>query len=227
MSEPTTEADGARTAMMFAYLNGELSADERARFEAMLDGEPKLAAELADWRQLRGELEVRRQQRAPEAGLDAFSRRMRQVRPPRRAGLAAWIEGAMRALYSPMRYAAALLLVVVQAGFIAAMLRDMPAAGPDETGTPATQVRSIDNATTASLRVRFRLDATAREIAAALASAGARIVDGPGQGGFYALRVAEGSPADAIAALRRSAAVDEVVEGPSASAPQADPPRKR
>lgn len=146
MSEPTTEADGARTAMMFAYLNGELSADERARFEAMLDGEPKLAAELADWRQLRGELEVRRQQRAPEAGLDAFSRRMRQVRPPRRAGLAAWIEGVMRALYSPMRYAAALLLVVVQAGFIAAMLRDMPAAGPDEVGTATTQVRSIDNA---------------------------------------------------------------------------------
>lgn len=227
MSEPTTEANGVRTAMMFAYLNGELPADERARFEASLDAEPKLAAELADWRQLRGELEVRRQQRAPEAGLDAFSRQMRVGRPPRKAGLAAWIEGAMRPLYSPMRYAAALLLVVVQAGFIAAMLRDIPAAGPDETGTPTARVRSIENASTAPLRVRFRLDATAREIAAALANAGARIVDGPGQGGFYALRVAEGTPAAAAAALRKSAAVDEIVEGPNPEAPPADPPRKR
>lgn len=227
MSEPTTDANGARTAMMFAYLNGELPPDERARFQAMLDAEPKLAAELADWRQLRGELEARRQQRAPEAGLDAFSRRMRGLRPPRKAGLAAWIEDAMRSLYSPMRYAAALLLVVVQAGFIAAMLRDMPAAGPDETGTPTTQVRSIENASAAALRVRFRLDATAREIAAALTSAGARIVDGPGQGGFYALRVTDGTPATAAAALRQSAAVDETVEGPNPAAPQADPQRKR
>lgn len=227
MSEQTTEANGARTAMMFAYLNGELSADERARFEAMLDGEPKMAAELDDWRQLRGELEVRRQQRAPDAGLDAFSRQMRLSRPPRGAGLAAWLDGAMRALYSPMRYAAALLLVVVQAGFIAAMLRDTPVTGPDESGAPATQVRSIENASTAPLRVRFRLDATAREIAAALTSAGVRIVDGPGQGGFYAIRVVDGSPAAAIAVLRQSAAVDEIVEGPNAGAPQADPPRKR
>lgn len=215
MTDETSHAEEARTAAIFACLDGELSADERARFEATL-GRSGARAELADWRELRSELESRKQQRAPDAGLDAFTRQMRLSRPPRRAGIGELLERWMRPLYSPPRFAAALVLVLVQAGFLAALLTR---SGADElAGDPSTtQVRSIGGPAAASLRVSFRLDATAREIASALSGAGARIVDGPGQGGFYTLRVADKSRGTAIAMLRNSTAVDEIVEGPNAA----------
>lgn len=217
MREDTADTAEARTAAIFAYLNGQLSADERARFEAALDGRSSARAELADWRELREELEMRERERAPEAGLDDFNRQMRLSRPGRRTGIAESLDGWMRALFSPARYAAALLLVLVQAGFLAALLTH---SGTDElAGNPSTtQVRSIGGPGAASLRVSFKLDATAREIASALSSAGVRIVDGPGQGGFYTLRVPDESRSAAIAALRKSTAIDEIVEGPNTAA---------
>ncbi|MBK7664452.1 MAG: hypothetical protein IPJ21_13070 [Sterolibacteriaceae bacterium] len=218
MTEKTTRADEGMTATMFAYLNGDLQADERSRFEAMLAVRSDARAELDDWRELRGELELRKQERAPEAGLDAFTRRMREFSPRRKAGIAEWLERWMRTLYSPPRYAAALLLVVVQAGFLAALLVNSPAdehAGDAST----TQVRSINGATAVSLRARFKPGATAREIAATLSNAGARIADGPGQGGFYTLRVPDKSRDAAITALRNSTVIDELIEGPNTPTP--------
>lgn len=219
MTDNAARPDQSLAETMFAYLNGELPADERARFEAMLSARPDARAELADWQALRRELETRTLERAPEAGLDAFVRRMRAARPQvqarRRSGFADRLERWMRPLYSPAGYAAALLLVVVQAGLLATLLSMSPA---DEFAdqTSQTQVRSINGANAATLRVRFRPDATAREIASTLSTAGARIADGPGQGGFYTLSVAAESRPAAIAALRQSAAIDELIEGPSA-----------
>lgn len=206
---------------MFAYLNDALPADERARFEAMLAARPDLRAELADWQALRGELEMRKQERAPEAGLDAFARRMRASRPQARSGtgIGALIERWVRPLYSPMRYAAALLLVVVQAGVITAMLSE---PGPEQPASDplSTRVRSINGAPAASLRARFKPEATAREIASTLSNVGARIADGPGQGGFYVLSVPAGSRAAAVSALRESRIIDEIVEAPDGAVPK-------
>lgn len=220
MTQQPAHADQGLTEMMFAHLNGDLSAEERTRFEAMLSERPDARGELADWQALRHELEARKQERAPEAGLDAFTSRLRAARPqaqPRRKfRLVESIERWVQSIYSPLGYAAALLLVVVQAGFLAALVSD--SLGGDQAGHPsATQVRSINGPTAAALRVRFRPEATAREIASTLSNAGVRIADGPGQGGFYALNVPAESRDAAIAALRKSAAIDELIEGPNAA----------
>lgn len=226
MSDKTQPAEEDLGPMMFDYLGGGLSADQSARFEAMLEARPELRAECADWQALRHELELRRQERAPEAGLDAFTRRMRAARAPRKAGIGEWIERWIRPLYSPQRFAAALLLVAVQAGFLAALLTQ---SGADEiAGDPATtQVRSIGGPGAVALRVRFRPEATAREIAATLSNAGARIVDGPGQGGFYTLSFAADSRNAALLALRQSSAIDELVEAPNPPSPAAGMPQRR
>ena len=221
MTETAPDTEEGLTATIFAYLNGDLSKQECARFEAMLDARPDARAELADWQDLRRELEIRKQARAPDAGLDAFTRRMRASTPRPKAGIGELLERWMRTLYSPPRYAAALVLVVVQAGFLAALLSRSPTDVPAGDSS-VTQVRSINGSSATALRVRFKPEATAREIAATLSDAGAQMADGPGQGGFYALRIPERSRSVAIASLRKSTAIDEIVEGSPAQARETD-----
>lgn len=209
------------TETIFAYVNGSLSVEARIRFEMLLDSDPAVRAELSDWQDLRRELDVRRQERAPEAGLERITRHMRAGRPQREAGFAELLERWMRNLYSPPRFAAALALVVVQAGSLVALLSN-PRTEDLGVDPSTTQVRSISGSSKATLRVRFRPDATAREIAATLSGAGAQIADGPGQAGFYSLRVPEDSRSVAIAALRQSKVIDEVIEGAIAKTPEPD-----
>lgn len=223
MSDETTNAGSDRAAMIFAYLNGTLSEEDHVRFEAMVGREPALAEEVNDWRNLRHKLAMRRDERAPDAGLAAFSRQLRTSRPRRESGIAKRFEIWMQAVYSPLRYGVALLLVVVQAGFIAANLGDSSNADLEPALSSVNNVRSIGNASTASLRVRFRPDATARAITAALANAGAHIADGPGQGGFYELKLGDASSPSAIDTLRNSAVVDELIEGAKAGASDGRP----
>lgn len=195
------------------YATGRLSPDEAARVERALAADPGLRANLAvaeeEAAETRAVLEALPFPRA-QMREDVLARiRALQPRSPRRAGAAgargglvaralAWLEGL-----GPRNLAwagmAAALLVVLQAGLLAATLLRGPAGGQYTTASQG------DDGQGSFALVSFAPGATIERITTFLGERGASLTDGP-RGGLYRLRLS-GQPLEAAELDRALAAL--------------------
>lgn len=204
------------------YAAGTLSDRERREVEHHLETCAECRAELASIKILRRDLRdaydaepgpssrvkntvlerIKASAGEPVTQIDAFRRR--ELTPPRGGA-------AKRGWSRPLRVpqwasAAALLLIVVQAGFLLRSNFDR-APGPGEVttrGLPAQTTR---------LRAVFDPQASALQIRQVLNSLGGRIVDGPSGEGAYIIELAPGDPktlAAKLKAARSSAALQSL-----------------
>lgn len=184
------------------YETGALSSEESAKVEAWLAEHSEARAQLAH---IRAEIDaaIADNEAVPAPGGGAADRLMARVtadrdrRATRRAAMLVRRLGAWLAALSPeMRgglAAAGIVLMIVQAAVIALMADREPMTY--QTASDAVGVHEGPR-----VIVAFRDDATMAEIGSLLAESGARLVDGPKPGGLYALALAEGADARAVAA---------------------------
>ena len=194
------------------YATGRLSPDEAARVERALAADPGLRAHLAvaeeEAAETRAALEALPFPRT-QVRDDVLARiRALQPRPPRaaaagaRGGLVAralaWLEslGPRNLAWAGM---AAALLVVLQAGLLAATLLRAPAVGQYMTASQG------DDGQGSFALVSFAPGATIERITAFLGERGFSLTDGP-RGGLYRLRLS-GQPLEAAELDRALAAL--------------------
>jgi anti-sigma factor RsiW len=193
------------------YVAGTLSEHERRDVEQHLETCAECRAELASIQVLRRDLRgaydaepgpssrvknivlerIRASSAEPVTKIDALSRR--ELVAPRDQGRK---QGWSRALRVPhWASAAALLLIVVQAGFLLrANFDKVPGAGEVTT-------RALPPQTT-RLRAVFDPQASALQISQVLNSLQARIVDGPTREGAYVIELQPGDPKVLAAKLK-------------------------
>ncbi len=160
---------------------GRLSATEAAELEARLAGDPALAA----WQRLDGAIADSFD--APSPGAFGWARLAREIEAqPVARRFSGWHLAATAA-------AAALAAVLAWQVIVPS------ADAPDGFVTASGETGAAD------LRVSFVPQTTEAEMRAALAAIGARIVDGPGALGLYALDLPEGSDSAAAAETLRAA----------------------
>ncbi|WP_421932342.1 anti-sigma factor family protein [Phenylobacterium sp.] len=203
------------------YVNGTLSAEEHARVESALAVDPELRAELEVVREIaalvrEGGAELTLQAGAAPERLEALTERLGEqvprasdaqvgLRAPltRRSGLGRLLPRPSQAAWKPA-FAAAAVLVVVQAGLLATLTRpetDYGVLSGPETVAPAEPQR---------LLVRLTPGARWAEIKALLASEDLTIVGGP-RGDVIDLAVGDGvKPEDEVRRLRASPLVEFV-----------------
>jgi anti-sigma factor RsiW len=189
------------------YAAGTLAPVEARRVEAALARDPELARSYELVREeLLQTISLNEGLGAPSAAL--FERLLRRIEaePPRAARrswsarVQAWL-AEQRALRSPRALAwagaAALAVIVVQAGFLAHLARDGRGAGFELASGPPGSAEAG-----AVVLVAFADGATAAQIAALLQARNATIIEGPRAGGIFRVR---------LPATLSSAEVDEVV----------------
>jgi anti-sigma factor RsiW len=193
------------------YAAGTLSERERREVENHLEICAECRAELASIQVLRRDLRgaydaepgpssrvkntvlerIRASSAEPVTRIDTFRRRELSP-PPGEGGKRGW----SRPLKVPQwASAAALLLIVVQAGFL---LRSNFERAPGEGGVTT---RALPTQTT-RLRAVFDPQASALQIRQVLDSLGARIVDGPSSEGAYVVELPPGDPKTLAAKLK-------------------------
>ena len=190
------------------YAAGTLAPAEARRVEAALARDPELARRYELVREeLAHTISLNEELGAPSPAL--FERLFQRIeaeapRAPRRlswnARLHAWL-AEQRALRSPRALAwagaAALAVIVVQAGFLVHLARDGRGAGFElASGAPGRADAGP------VVHVAFADGATAAQIAALLATRNATIIEGPRAGGIFRVR---------LPVTLSSAEVDEVV----------------
>jgi predicted anti-sigma-YlaC factor YlaD len=127
---------------------------------------------------------------SPAAPLNAFMARLERERPSARTGL------GRRVRERRLLVGAVAVQALVIAGLVAGLLVRQP---PAEYAT----LSRAPTAAAGTLHVVFDADASLAQVQTALARAGARIVDGPGEAGVYTLATAAGAPpGDALETLR-------------------------
>jgi anti-sigma factor RsiW len=190
------------------YAAGTLAPTEARRVEAALARDPELARSYELVREeLVQAISLNEALGAPSGAL--FERLFQRIeaeapRVPRRlswrARVQAWL-AERRVLHSPRALAwagaAALAVIVVQAGFLAHLARDGSGAGFEVASGP-----SAGAGAGAVVLVAFTDGATAAQIAALLQARNATIIEGPRAGGIFRLR---------LPAALASAEVDEVI----------------
>ncbi len=174
------------------HANGTLSAGERDAVDAHLRGCARCRGELAFLQELRRRVQSQAPSVAPdEIGLKRLLRIARSASPvpPGR-----WLRVAL---------AASIVVIVIQAGFLAALWKSESPIEP--LGGPAPEG--------AVLQVRFESSASEAHIRALLQQHDATLIDGPGALGVYRIRLNGIEPRDragvakALDALRASAGI--------------------
>jgi hypothetical protein len=84
----------------------------------------------------------------------------------------------------------------------------------DDSARPMSAPAASANADAALLQVVFKDQASVAQVRAALAAAGATVVDGPGALGVWRVRVERNAAAAALSALRQQPAVEQAVLAP-------------
>lgn len=211
------------------YANGTLDADQAARIEAALAGDEQLRrafSVVAEDRQ--AVIAAAEAETVPEsiqarflAQLDSEPVPGAPTRAARPAGqgllgrVGAWLAEAV-AGPAPARLgmvaAAAVVVIALQAALIGTML--VGGGGSQTTFTTASGEGPKADAEGPAFLVRFVDTAELGSVSAFLAGEGARLVDGPGDGGLYTVRFAadDGRSRDDLAAvLRDQAALFQLV----------------
>lgn len=192
------------------YVNGTISAADRAWVEGHLAAHPEAAAELRWVQSLRDRIQEGAPDVSPEIGMDRALAKIRgdaRIRAARESiasekakagGLRGWLAGFG---LSP-GLALALAVIAVQAAFLVRMnytLEDQ-----------FSEIRALKRPTaTAAIRVTFRPDAREEEMRLAIAGVGGVLVAGPGSLGDYYVRPDGALPA-AAAKLKAQKAVESV-----------------
>jgi hypothetical protein len=180
------------------YATGRLSESDRRRVAAALASDPALQREYDLVLEERGEvIGVNEALGAPSrqaadrffAALDAEPRAPARRFDPA-ATLARWME-TLRPRTLAWAAAAAVVVILVQAGFIGALVSERQ---PGLYGT-ASVPPAVEERGGTELIVAFQPDAPAAAIAALLGQHKATIVSGPAAGGLYRIRIA-GEPLD-------------------------------
>lgn len=183
------------------YVNGTLDAGERARVDSYLAAHPAARGEVAFQRALRDEVREAVPQPDPRVGLDRILREMKAGEPATGAGLfrrlTNWLDSLSPARMAPA-FAAACMIVVVQAAVLTGLL-----LRPDES-YDTLRGGGIAGAEQALIQVLFRPDTPESQLSALVRQVGARMVDGPGDLGFYKLAVPVDRAEKALGELRAS-----------------------
>jgi hypothetical protein len=159
--------------------------------EQLREVTPAVAAD-AGWHQLLARIDAQpRRQSAPPGWLDKTRSRLR-----------GWWA-------TPVVGFAAAAVLTVQLGAIAWLSRS-----DDDAARPMSAPAATVAADAALLQVVFKDQASVAQVRAALAAAGATVVDGPGALGVWRVRVARNAAAAALTALRQQAAVEQAVLAP-------------
>ena len=197
------DAHQAIQALLPWYLMQTLEADEAERVRAHLADCPRCQAELAFERQLQAAHALPGEASTDvEQGLAAMRQRIRQAPPAHRPAsrwrrlLQGWQAGAPWLRWAVALQCAALL------GLGTALLHTQFAADASYRA-----LGSANPAAAGNLLVRFRPEASERELRQALQDSGARLVDGPTVTGAYLLHVPPAQQAEALRRLRAHAAV--------------------
>jgi len=189
------------------YAAGTLDAAEARRVEAALAGDPELARDYAIVQEELAEtILLNETLGAPSSrAMETLFAKIDAEGAPRRAGSAArrslgiWARGrvaAVRPAVLGWAAAAAVLLLTVQGGFLAALLLER--SGQYETASGAGEARGGEGT---FVLVAFQPGASAADISALLESNKLSIVEGPRAGALYRVRV--GGPGLAPAELDR------------------------
>jgi hypothetical protein len=198
------DAHQAIQALLPWYLMQTLEADEAERVRAHLADCPRCQAELAFERQLQAATALPGEATADvEHGLAALRERIRHATPPAHRPMGRWhrLLRGWQAGAPWLRWAAALQCAALL-GLGTALLHAQFAA---DAGYRA--LGSASPAAAGNLLVRFRPEASERELRQALQDSGARLVDGPTVTGAYLLHVPPAQQAEALRHLRAHAAV--------------------
>lgn len=192
------------------YVNGTISATDRAWVEGHLSAHPEAAAELRWYRSLRDRIHENAPEVSPEIGMDrALSKihgdaRIRAARAQiAKESKGGGIRGWFASLGLSPALALAVAVIAVQAGFMVKMNRDLD--------TQYSEIRSLKQPIqTAAIRVTFKPDAREEEMRLAIASVSGVLVAGPGSLGDYYLRP-EGALPTAVEKLKATRAVESAV----------------
>lgn len=184
------------------YAAGTLSAADTARVEAALAADETLHEELAIVREDQdasfalAEASPRPSARVLDdlmKRVEAEPARLSHVAARARAGFADWL-GEKLALLSPrtLAYAAgaAALALVIQAGVIGSSFIAGPAQFQTASHSPAPGPARVEGT---YVLIGFNADATAGDVTRLLEQVKGTIVEGPRPGGFYRVRIGEGS----------------------------------
>jgi hypothetical protein len=199
-----------------AYVNNTLADDDQAFMDNWMrdesDQHPALRDEMRWLALTREQLRESTPLVAADAGWHQLLARI-ESQPKRAAAPQGWWDGTWSRLRdwwaNPVVGFAVAAVLAVQLGTIAWLSRSdddaaRPMAAP--AATPATD--------TAWLQVVFKDQASVAQVRAALAAAGASVVEGPGALGVWKVQVGRGEAEAALAALRRQAAVEQAVLAP-------------
>lgn len=170
------------------YVNGRISAEDRAWVEAQLAASEDARAELA-WHQSLAESFADQVDELPlTPGLDALQQHLRAERVAQ--AKPSWLMRLLNSLpvmsASPVMALVA-LLVIGQAGVIALLLSKDPAS--TELGAMRSLNRPADQAV-AALQITFANTAVEPDMRRLLLRIGGRVIDGPDQFGAYIVTVA-------------------------------------
>jgi hypothetical protein len=160
--------------------------------EQLREATPAVAAD-AGWHQLLARIDAQpRRQSAPPQGW--FEKN--------RSRLSGWWA-------TPAVGFAAAAVLTVQLGAIVWLSRS-----DDDAARPMSAPSAAVAADAALLQVVFKDQASVAQVRAALAAAGATVVDGPGALGVWRVRVERNAAAAALTALRQQPAVEQAVLAP-------------
>lgn len=200
------------------YVNGRAGEDDRAFVDRMLQ-DPSAAAMLAWHQGLAEQVRLDVESAGEGIGWAALAARVRaERRAPRTGGWRAWLSldhWLPRPVQAPA-FAALAMAVVVQGVLLARGGRHADQEG--EYGASRGTAATTGTAATETLRINFKDETPEHDMRLLLISAGATIVQGPGQLGDYLVSV----PAEQAAAARRqfgaSRWVNAVQQVPTAAA---------
>ncbi len=158
------------------YLQGRMTTDAREAFEARMQGDPDLAAEVGMLADLRAAMDSPQPEGAADAG---WARLERQIAIDERRRTPA---NANRPLSRPVALWQALGMAAACVALWQLAAVPLVTQGPGPGFAPVSETIAAP-----ALRVRFADDAPAGAINALLYDIGARVIDGPGALGLYLL----------------------------------------
>lgn len=194
------------------FVNGRIDPADRAWVERVLAESPAARDQLAWHNHLHQRIRAQFQDVPELVGLDRLMARVRaDAEETPAAPVRSWLE-RLREQFAGFAarpaFALAMALIVVQAGFIGALLPRVW----DEPEYSATRSLGPSEALADApvLQVMFKADTTERDMRMLLVNIAGRVIDGPGQLGEFIVLVPAGRIEDARRQLEASGLVDQV-----------------
>lgn len=189
------------------YVNGSISAEDRAWVDSYIASNPEAKSELAFYQSLQKRMRDNAPAVPATIGLDKAMRLIRGDQPSFAEKLQSFFGGfGMR----PAVAFAAVALFTIQAGVIFSLVREKPLDDTSEVRVGKPQVVTEGEL----LKLNFTPEAKEADIRFLLLSVQGDLAAGPGQLGDYYVRVPAGTQAAALAKLQGNPIVQAVALAP-------------